>query len=351
MKNGKIKLNKTKLIARVMLVVLLFSSALNLAGCTQNEDFDNAKRFNLNDGEIKFLCMSGSSYETRREVWDDGYCRGIYIVDGNETYERPYITYNSTIVDEDLGDGRTFYEKYIKKHLSFNGSYEYSMEIYASFYAFQDEVEILRYEFDSYYPKGEKIKIYNNEELVGIVNIITKLDMPKEFYTKMLDNTIFTITANKYLLTELGDVVPDENSNIITPSLNNMEFSYLTIRDLRNSNKNIDLYNYKSNFNGGYSSVIWQTEYEAVTNENKLDFYVPSLNAHIQLETKFYEYREKIGRIEYIFTSDFENENCIELYSNSVLAGKIYYSADTEISEDWLIDFFNENLVVISVKK
>ena len=33
MKNGKIKLNKTKLIARVMLVVLLFSSALNLAGC------------------------------------------------------------------------------------------------------------------------------------------------------------------------------------------------------------------------------------------------------------------------------------------------------------------------------
>ena len=159
MKNGKMKLNKTKIVARVMLVVLLLSSALNLAGCTQNEDFDNAKRFNLNDGEIKFLCMSGSSYETRREVWDDGYCRGIYIVDSDETYERPYITYNSTIVDEDLGDGRTFYEKYIKKYLSFNGSYEYSMEIYASFYAFQDEVEIIRYEFDSYYPKGEKIKI------------------------------------------------------------------------------------------------------------------------------------------------------------------------------------------------
>ena len=33
MKNGKIKLNKTKLIARVMFVVLFISSALNLAGC------------------------------------------------------------------------------------------------------------------------------------------------------------------------------------------------------------------------------------------------------------------------------------------------------------------------------
>ena len=33
MKNGKIKTNKTKLIAHVMLVVLLFGGALNLAGC------------------------------------------------------------------------------------------------------------------------------------------------------------------------------------------------------------------------------------------------------------------------------------------------------------------------------
>ena len=33
MKNEKIKANKTKILARVMLVVLLFSSAINLAGC------------------------------------------------------------------------------------------------------------------------------------------------------------------------------------------------------------------------------------------------------------------------------------------------------------------------------
>ena len=34
MKNGKMKLNKTKIIARVMLVVLLFAGTLNLAGCS-----------------------------------------------------------------------------------------------------------------------------------------------------------------------------------------------------------------------------------------------------------------------------------------------------------------------------
>ena len=39
MKNGKIKLNKTKIVARVMLVVLLFSSALNLAGCGQEHKY------------------------------------------------------------------------------------------------------------------------------------------------------------------------------------------------------------------------------------------------------------------------------------------------------------------------
>ena len=32
----KIKFNKTKIVARVMLVVLLLSSAINLAGCSNN---------------------------------------------------------------------------------------------------------------------------------------------------------------------------------------------------------------------------------------------------------------------------------------------------------------------------
>ena len=39
MKNGKIKLNKTKLIARVMLVVLLLSSAINLMGCLKEDKY------------------------------------------------------------------------------------------------------------------------------------------------------------------------------------------------------------------------------------------------------------------------------------------------------------------------
>ncbi len=38
MKNGKIKPNKTKIVARVMLVVLLFSSAINLVGCAKIPD-------------------------------------------------------------------------------------------------------------------------------------------------------------------------------------------------------------------------------------------------------------------------------------------------------------------------
>ena len=36
MKNGKTKLNKTKILARVMLLVLLLSSVLNLAGCSND---------------------------------------------------------------------------------------------------------------------------------------------------------------------------------------------------------------------------------------------------------------------------------------------------------------------------
>ncbi len=39
MKNGKNKLNKTKIIARVMLVVLLISSAINLMGCLKEDKY------------------------------------------------------------------------------------------------------------------------------------------------------------------------------------------------------------------------------------------------------------------------------------------------------------------------
>ena len=349
MKNGKIKANKTKILARVMLVVLLFSSAINLSGCGKNVYVDIKKKFNLNDGKITFLCLSNIS--TNREVWGHGYCKGVYITDGNESYERPCITYSSTIVDEKLGDGRTFYEKHIKKYLSTGGSSEYSMIIGASFYAFQGDLGVLRYEFEPYYSKGEKIKIYNNDELIGIVSVTTKLNISKEFYIEMLDEKLFTITADKYLLTEPGDTAPKEEDAAIPPSLLISEISYLTIRDLRNCDENITLTDYISNFHGGYSSVKWQTGYEPVKNENKLCFQVPSLSASIQIQAEFYEYREKMGKIEYEFVSDLENGDYVELYSHSILVGRVLYSSDVKISEEWMVRFLNENLVVISVKK
>ena len=346
MKNSN---TKTKLAARVMLLVLLLASALNFFACDSKVKVDVDKKFNLNDGEIKFLCMSGIS--TQREVWNAGYCRGVYITDGDEVYERPYITYSSSIVDDDLGDGRTFYEKYLKRYFSFSGSPKYSMQIYVTSYAFQGEVGELKYEFDTYYLKGERIRIYNNDELIAQMSVATTLDMPDEYYTDILDKSLFVISADKYSLAELGDTAPIDQPLNIAPSLASMEISYLTIRDLRNSNANIDLYDYKSNFNGGYSSIEWKTGYEAVSNENKLGFYVPSLNANIQIEAEFYEYREKMGKIEYVFTSGEENGDCVELYSHSVLVGKVFYSSDIEIAEDWLESFLNENLVVISLKK
>ncbi len=39
MRNGKIKANKTKIVARVMLVVLLLSSAINLSGCGKEDEY------------------------------------------------------------------------------------------------------------------------------------------------------------------------------------------------------------------------------------------------------------------------------------------------------------------------
>ena len=129
-----------------------------------------------------------------------------------------------------------------------------------------------------------------------------------------------------------------------------MYLSYLTIRDIRNTNPNNKLNQYKSNFQGGYGSVYWDFGYDDVINKIELTFFDALLESNVQMRAEFYEYREQMGKIEYAFINTYNNENCVELYSNSELVGKVFYSSDIKITEDWLVDFLNENLVVINVK-
>ena len=355
MKNENLKTNKTKLIAKLMLVVILLITMVVISSCntqTKNDKVDLEKRFNLDDGSINFLTMrSINVIGVEREVWTESSLATFNFVNGEETYSRPYISYSTTIDNSDLGDGRTFFEKYIKKHVSFSGSPKYSMKIHVISYAYQGEVGEFRYEFDSKFSKGEKIRIYNNDELITIMTVTTTLDMPNEFYTEILDNSLFVITANKYSDIQLGTKTPNQDTMFIEPDIDYMQLSYLSFRDIRNSYENIKINNYKSFFDGGYSDIYWETGYKDVVNYVRLDFYDNLLNADIKIEAEFYEYREQMGKIEYEFAIDKENRNCIELYSNSVLVGKVFYSSEVDMSQEWLIGFLNENIVVISVNE
>ncbi|MBR2381022.1 MAG: hypothetical protein IKA84_00815 [Clostridia bacterium] len=355
MKNTNLKLNKTKLVARLMIIAVLITGAIILSSCnTQNQydEVDLEKRFNLDDGSISFLTMRSINVTgTGREVWNGSSLRTLYIVNGDETYSRPFISYSTTIENSDLGDGRTFFEKYIKKYVSFSGSPKYSMKIHVVSYAFQGEVGELRYEFISGFSENVKIAIYNNDELITTMAVTTTLDMPNEFYIEILDNSLFVISADKYSAVELGTNAPNQEHILLDPDLDHMNLSYLSFRDIRNSYEHIKINNYKSFFEGGYSSIDWQTGYQDVVNEFKFDFDDEFINANVKIEAEFYEYRERMGEIEYLFTVDKEKGNGIELYSNSILVGKVFYSSEAEISQEWLISFLNENLVVINVKK
>ena len=357
MKNGKIKLNKTKIIARVMLVVLLFAGTLNLAGCGNKIQVDLNKQFNIDDGTINFLCMRSISkvfteYGIRTHRWNSGYYdEGLYIVDGKEHYTRPHITYNATILSSDLGDGRTFYQKYINKYISMHGSYMYSIKISADSYAFQGELGEIRYEIDEYKLKGKKISIYNNNELIGETTVITKLKLSDDFYRDLLNKTLFVITVDKYSKIERSQASIDEEIKYLEPNLDIMQLSFLSIRDIRNDNDTIELSTYKTKVLGGYSGLFGRWLYDSAVNELDLEFYDKTLKSNIKIETEFYEYRVPTGEIEYVFVADKEKGKCVELYTNSCLVGKIFYSSDAEISQDWLIDFLNENLVVININK
>ena len=348
---------KTKLIARIMLLVLLLASAVSLGACGYKTDVDIEKCFNIDDGTIKFLCMRSifnvfPSYTKNTPYWGTGYIdSGLRIVNGQSLNTRPRITYGITISNSDWGDGRTFYEKHIKKYISKQGSHHYSMIISADFYAFVGEIGEIRYEFDEHYSKGERIKIYNNDELVSEVSVITKLKKSEDFYRELLEKTLFVISIDKYSEIKYSDVAVNEDYYYYDPNLDVMEFSYVSLRDVRNSEQVTELIKYDSKFSGGYSSVAHKVGYYDVINEVKLDFSTESLNNNIQIEAEFYEYRAAMGKIEYSFVTDKQKGDCVELYTNNYLIGKIFYNSKSEISNEWLTEFLNENLVVMTVRK
>lgn len=355
MKNRSFNSNRIKLLAKMVLFVLLMTSVFVLPACNMTSEqngVDLLKKFNLDEGPIEFLTMGNINLSgTGKEVWGSSFMLSGDVYEDKESYSRPYISYSTTINNSDLGDGRTFYEKYIKKYMSFSGSPKYSMKISVVSFAFQGEIEETKYEFDPCCSKGERIRIYNGDECVATMTVTTTLDMPNEFYTEILDKSLFIISADKYLVAKLGNNPPNQDKILIEPDLDLVKLSYLSIRNANDSEKDMKTNAYKSYFTGGYSSVYWQTGYEDVVNNVQIECFDSSLNANFEINAEFYEYREQMGKIDYVFTKDEENGNCVELYSHSILVGKVLYSSDLKIGEEWMVDFLNKNLVVISAQK
>ena len=353
----KFKTNKTKLIAKIILLVLLVTSALSFVGCSNKNKIDVNKRFNIEDGTINFLCMRSvprvfPQYIERVHGWSITHSGERFsVLDGKETYTRPFISYGVTLFPYGLGDGRNFYEKNIKPHIT-GKKYEYSMMIDADFYAFQGAIGEIRYEFDKFKLNGEEIEIYNNDELVGIVSVKTSLNMSEDFYRNILDQTLFVITVDKYSNIEYSSKTPSNTSTKTMPNLSTVELSYLSIRDIRNYSNEISLTTYESSLTGGihYIGRVIE-EYREVSSEVMLEFSVASLECNVKMDAEFYEYRAPMGKINYHFLYDDEKGDYIELRTQRGIVGRIYYSSDGNLTQEWLIDFLDENLVVIHIVK
>ena len=336
--------NKAELVARLMLVVILVVSATSMCSCKDNIQIDMTQRFNLDDGSIKFLCMEyinqdDSNYIQKDMLWY--FCDGIQFSDGTEEYSRPYINCSGGIYVEELGDGRLLYNNGKKVSFTFDAQY----------YAFQGEIGELRYEFVKNMLFEKRINIYNNNELVGKISFKTRLIISNEVYSYFLDNHLCYIDIEKYTNVIPSTRVPDEIPMGV-PNLDVAQHSYLSIRNVENSEDSFEIIEYTSKFSNGFKKM-YANYYEYTNAINKVDITmkVNLFDTHLHITAEFYEYREQMGEIEYVFIMDNEFANCVELYSNSILVGKVFYSSEAEISQEWFTSFLNENLVVINVKK
>ena len=84
-------------------------------------------------------------------------------------------------------------------------------------------------------------------------------------------------------------------------------------------------------------------------------FFYLSKNISMSIMGCFYPVKGDIEKLEYEFkyvdSSPYKYNRVVYIHSNFQLVGKFYYYAQKFVKENWIEDFLNENLILMTVKK
>ena len=290
----------------ILLAIAVIFSILTFSGCASilNDSVDKDKRVAITDGGLTFLCLRNplnvySDYSVKSQSWD--FREGLEIDSGEEYYKRPYLKVQADIYSKELGDDRLFslFDK--------AGSTKHSVTIVGEFYAFEGELQVLRYEFSAFDFEENvldtTVRIYSDDELVGKVFFCTNLSLSQEYCANYLDKMLIKVSVNKYMSIEGTADLDFAYSSV--PNISYAALDCLGLGDIRNWSECVNVTDYKSNISGGYDYVFWHGNYSRVKNDIEIEFTALGIDEPVRLKSTFYEYRGVLGSLELVFENMF----------------------------------------------
>ena len=333
---------KTKLITRIMLLVLLFTSVFSFAGCGW---FKEAPL--ILDSEIPNLDEESVSYLLFRDLNECDYVTDIerfrYTIDGGFSVENGEKLYEAPIINLSAGfDGDGLRKKSSWIYLTKSSD----ISILGNFYPVKGDIGELEYEFKYIfsltYKYNRVVYIYSNSQLVGKVYYDGQKRVKKDWIRDFLNDNLISMTIQNY-----------SNKENISNTQNHI-LSYLSIGNIADSEYCSNLINYNADVSGGLKVEYGSDYYTDIVNTIHLTFQGDDTvnNDQISMQAEFYENKLGFCNLKYEIVDDLtDNGATVKIYSNEVLVGNIELVAEEEIPNEWIESFLNDNLIVLEISE
>lgn len=334
---------KSKFITRVMILILLLTSAMSYIGCGLFEEtpiiLDNEIP-DLNNQNISYLLLR--DLNVSEDITDVEHY--YYSIDGGFVIKDGEILYDPAIIEvsaEFDGEGlnKNSFSIYLIK--------ESSMSVMGMFYPVKGNIGELEYEFKyvdaSPYKFHKVVYIYSNSQLIGKVYYDTSKIVQNDWITEFLNNNLILMNVKQYSVEESNGAENRQNHIV----------SYLNIGNIVSSEYCNEVINYSSNVNGGMNIEFGSNCYSDIKNTVNIEFNGnESTNyADISMQAEFYEFKEALGVLDYKIVDDLkDNASTVSIYNGDVIVGEINIICDNEITHEWIEGFLNENLIVTEIK-
>ena len=331
-----------KHISRLLVLVMLLTSALAFSGCEDiSFELDNSLP-DLSQGPIYYLCLGDINQYDCIDKIEYGY----YEFEGSYSIENGETNYTTPILNVHYG----FDSENIKKHsFLFLLTKSVGANVWGVFYPFKESLVDLKYEFKHIYSThhifNRVVYIYNASSLIGKLYYHTQSAVNQTWVEGFLNENLVLMSIYNY---SEAPIAVESTRKVEILNKDEHITSYLTIGNLNDSKLCESVIEFDSTIDGGINIEFGTYKREKIINCLNLTIKADESMgfAGVSIDAKFYGVEKSIGVIRYEYKESVES-TVLNVYSGDDLLGEIFISSDTVIPHEWIENFIDDCLVVV----